>query len=141
MLEVLYGTSRHDYQLKTIGIMNASIKLIAAIAAMNAAGFTINAETLQPVTSGYAVAIRDTQNSFGDAGIANVLKAVKAGKANAIGGWYDDQSGLYYYDATLVVNDLEKAIQLGIENDQLAIFDLNTMTEIRIKDSINTAAA
>ena len=29
--------------------MNASIKLIAAIAAMNAAGFTINAETLQPV--------------------------------------------------------------------------------------------
>lgn len=31
--------------------MNASIKLIAAIAAMNAAGFTINAETLQPVTS------------------------------------------------------------------------------------------
>lgn len=122
--------------------MNASIKLIAAIAAMNAAGFTINAETLQPVTSsGYAVAIRDTQNSFGNAGIANVLKAVKAGKANAIGGWYDDQSGLYYYDATLVVNDLEKAIQLGIENEQLAIFDLNTMTEIRIKDSINTAAA
>lgn len=45
--------------------MNTSIKLIAAIAAMNAAGFTINAETLQPVTSGYAVAIRDTQNSFG----------------------------------------------------------------------------
>lgn len=27
--------------------MNASIKLIAAIAAMNAAGFTINAETLR----------------------------------------------------------------------------------------------
>lgn len=121
--------------------MNTSIKLIAAIAAMNAAGFTINAETLQPVTSGYAVAIRDTQNSFGNAGIANVLKAVKAGKANAIGGWYDDQSGLYYYDATLVVNDREKAIQLGIENDQLAIFDLNTMTEIRIKDSINANVA
>ena len=57
--------------------MNASIKLIAAIAAMNAAGFTINAETLQPVTSGYAVAIRDTQNSFGESGIASVLEAIK----------------------------------------------------------------
>lgn len=121
--------------------MNATIKTIAAIAAMNAAGFTINAETLQPVTSGYAVAIRETQNSFGNAGIASVLDVVKAGKANAIGGWYDEQSGLYYYDATLVVNNLEQAIRLGIENDQLAIFDLNTMTEIRLKDSINSNVA
>mgnify|MGYP000844353091 CR=1 FL=1 len=121
--------------------MNATIKTIAAIAAMNLAGFTINAETLQPVTSGYAVAIRDTQNSFGESGIASVLEAIKSGKANAIGGWYDDQSGLYYYDATVIVEDREKAIQLGIENDQLAIFDLNTMTEIRIKDSINAKAA
>lgn len=121
--------------------MNATIKTIAAIAAMNAAGFTINAETLQPVTSGYAVAIRETQNSFGDNGIASVLEAVKAGKANAIGGWYDDQSGLYYYDATLVIEDRETAIQIGIENDQLAIFDLNTMQEIRIKDSINVNVA
>ncbi len=121
--------------------MNATIKTIAAIAVMNAAGFTINAETLQPVTSGYAVAIRETQNSFGNAGIANVLDMVKAGKANAIGGWYDDQSRLYYYDATIVVNDLEQAIRLGIENDQLAIFDLNTMTEIRLKDSLNINVA
>ena len=121
--------------------MNATIKLIAAIAAMNAAGFTINEETLQPVTSGYAVAIRDTQNSFGESGIATVLKAVSDGKANAIGGWYDEQSGLYYYDAILVVSDLEQAIRLGVENGQLAIFDLNTMKEIRLKDSISKNVA
>lgn len=120
--------------------MKATIKTIAAIAAMNAAGFTINAETLQPVTSGYAVAIRETQNSFGNEGIASVLDAIKAGKANAIGGWYDEQSGLYYYDATLIVHDREQAIRLGIENDQLAIFDLNTMQEIRLQDSMNNVA-
>lgn len=114
---------------------NATIKVIAAIAAMNASGFTINAENLQPVTSGYAVAIRETQNSFGESGIRKVLDAVNSGNANAIGGWYDEQSGLYYYDATMVVQDKEQAIRLGLENDQLAIFDLNRMQEIRLKDS------
>ena len=39
--------------------MKTTVKLIAAIAAMNPLGFTINAQTLQPVTSGYAVAFRE----------------------------------------------------------------------------------
>lgn len=121
--------------------MKATIKTIAAIAAMNTAGFTVNAETLQPITSGYAVAIQETQNSFGNEGIATVLSAVQQGKANAIGGWYDEQSGLYYYDATMVVYSREEAIKLGIKNKQLAIFDLNTMSEIRIQNSCDIKAA
>ena len=120
--------------------MKTTVKLIAAIAAMNVSGFTIDAQTLQPVTGGYAVAIKETQNNFGNEGIKRVLEAVKSGKANAIGGWYDDQTGLYYYDATLVVSDLETAIRLGIANDQLAIFDLNRMEEIRLQDSIKIGA-
>ena len=39
--------------------MKTTVKIIAAIAAMNASGFTIDAQTLQPVTSGYAVADLD----------------------------------------------------------------------------------
>lgn len=120
--------------------MKTTVKLIAAIAAMNPLGFTINAQTLQPVTSGYAVAIKETQNSFGNEGIKNVLNAVNSGRANAIGGWYDDQTGLYYYDATMVVSDIETAIRLGIENDQLAVFDLNRMEEIRLQDSMKHVA-
>ena len=120
--------------------MKTTVKLIAAIAAMNASGFTIDAQTLQPVTGGYAVAIKETQNSFGNEGIKNVLEAVSKGKANAIGGWYDEQTGLYYYDATLVVPDIETAIRLGIENEQLAIFGLNRMEEIRLQGSMRHVA-
>ena len=41
---------------------------LATIAAANPAGFTVNAQTLQPVTSGYVVAVKGTQNSFGSCG-------------------------------------------------------------------------
>lgn len=121
--------------------MKATVKMIAAIAALNPAGFTIDANSMNPINEGYAVAISDTQNSFGTTGIKNVLKAIESGKANAIGGWYDEQSGLYYYDATLVVKDLDQAIRIGLENNQLAIFDLNNLQEIRLQESETTVAA
>lgn len=38
---------------------------LATIAINNKDGFTVNAANLQPVTKGYAVAVADTQNSFG----------------------------------------------------------------------------
>ena len=44
---------------------NFVISSVAAIAALNPEGFTVNAANLQPVTSGYAVALNCTQNSFG----------------------------------------------------------------------------
>lgn len=117
-----------------------TISTIAAIAAMNASGFTIDAHTLRPVTTGYAVAITETQNSFGLDGIAAVLRAISAGKANAIGGWYDEQSGLYYYDAVRVYADRAEAIAAAIANDQLALFHLDECEEIRIADSLQATA-
>lgn len=49
---------------------------LAAIAMNNREGFTVNAADLQPVTSGYAVAVADTQNSFAFQNLANVVKYV-----------------------------------------------------------------
>lgn len=49
---------------------------LATIAMNNKDGFTVNAATLQPVKKGYAVAVSDTQNSFGLEGLANVVKYV-----------------------------------------------------------------
>ena len=49
---------------------------LATIAINNKEGFTVNAATLQPVTTGYAVAVAATQNSFGLEGLANVIKYV-----------------------------------------------------------------
>lgn len=121
--------------------MRTTISTIAAIAAMNVSGFTISANTLQSINEGYAVAIAETQNSFGLDGIVNVLCAISEGKANAIGGWYDNQTGLYYYDAVMVYSDYDAACQAAIVNEQLAFFDLKKCEEIRLQDSLNVIVA
>ena len=106
---------------------------LAAIAINNKEGFTVNAATLQPVTTGYAVAVADTQNSFGVEGLANVVKYVSEHpEVNAFGGWYNSENNIYYFDATVVVNDLKTAMDLGRANKQIAIFDLANMREIRL---------
>lgn len=117
---------------------NLLIKEVAAIAAMNPSGFTVDAATLQPVATGYAVAMKQTQNSFGVEGlkkVANTIEELQAsgnqnGRALAFGGWYDSESGLYYYDATVIYQDRGKAIEAGRVNEQIAIFDLSNLEEI-----------
>lgn len=106
---------------------------LAAIATTNKEGYTVNAATLQPVTAGYAVAVADTQDSFGLKGLANVVKYVSAHpEVNAFGGWYNSDNNMYYFDATVIVDDLEAAKELGRANKQIAIFDLANLTEIRL---------
>lgn len=114
--------------------MNTTLTIaLANIALVNPDGYTVDARTLQPVTSCYAVAVAATQNSFGPEGLARVIEYVQNHpEVNAFGGWYDSESGQYYYDATIIVDSLEKAIELGRANDQLAIFDLTNCKEIRL---------
>lgn len=119
---------------------NVVISSVAAIAAMSPEGFTVNAANLQPVSSGYAVALKRTQNSFGAEGlakVANVIEELQAsgnlsGHTLAFGGWYDSESGLYYYDATVIFQDREEAIEAARANEQIAIFDLANLKEIRL---------
>ena len=119
---------------------NLVISTVAAIAAMNPEGFTVNAATLQPVTKGFAVAMKQTQNSFGAEGLAKVANVIEElqnsgemnGRTLAFGGWYDAESGLYYYDATVIFEDRAEAIEAGRANDQIAIFDLANLEEIRL---------
>lgn len=119
---------------------NVVISSVAAIAAMSPEGFTVNAANLQPITTGFAVALKRTQNSFGAEGlakVANVIEELQAsgnlsGRTLAFGGWYDLESGLYYYDATVIFSDREKAIEAGRANEQIAIFDLANLEEIRL---------
>lgn len=109
------------------------IAALAAIANANKDGYTVNAATLQPVTTGYAVAVADTQNSFGAEGLTKVVKYVQDHpEVNAFGGWYNCENGQYYYDATIIVEDLAKAKDLGRANKQIAIFDLANCKEIRL---------
>ena len=106
---------------------------LAAIAMANKEGFTVNAANLQPVKSGYAVAVAGTQNSFGFVGLANVVKYVSEHpEINAFGGWYNSDNNMFYYDATVIVDDLATAKELGRINNQIAIFDLANLEEIRL---------
>lgn len=106
---------------------------LAAIAINNKEGFTVNAATLQPVTTGYAVAVADTQNSFGLEGLANVIKYVdEHPEINAFGGWYNSENKMYYFDATVIVEDLAAAIELGRMHKQIAIYDLTNKLPIEL---------
>lgn len=105
-----------------------------AIAAINPDGFTVDAKTLQPITSGYAVAVAETQNSFGSAGLKNVINIVTSNpKINAFGGWYNNENKQFYWDGTMIIQDLNTAIRLARANGQLAIFHIDTLTEISTK--------
>ena len=54
-------------------------------------------------------------------------------KANAnLGAWYNSEDGKTYLDTSYRFETLEEAIAFGKANNQLAIFDLNTFTEIRL---------
>ena len=104
---------------------------LANIAIANKDGYTVNAATLQPVKFGYAVAVADTQNSFGLEGLANVVKYVEEHpEINAFGGWYNSENGKFYFDATIIVDDLNQAVELGRVNKQIAIFDLKNSLPI-----------
>lgn len=110
-----------------------SFELLQSIAAMNPEGFTVNKETFEPVLSGYSVAVKETQNSFGNYGAARVVAyANKHQEVTALGGWRDSETGLYYYDCVIICETLEEALDLGRANSQIAIFDLNNMVEIRL---------
>lgn len=107
---------------------------LLAISAANPLGFTVNAETLAPVTSGYAVAVAGTQNSFGREGLARVIDyARKHEEINAFGGWMDSETGLYYFDAVVIYRDIEAANRAARLNGQIAFFDLSNLHEIRVK--------
>lgn len=62
------------------------------LAKENPLGFTVNKKTFKPITKGYAIAVIETQDSFGTEGLVNVvlhadkhayIDAIGAGKTNA----------------------------------------------------------
>ena len=45
---------------------------------------------------------------------------------------FTHESNKFYFDATVIGDDLETALILGRRNNQIAIFDLENMEEIRL---------
>ena len=101
-------------------------------------GFTLNINTLQPVQTGYVVSYKDTQNSFSVNDLESVVNHALS-HDGVVGGWYNNEDGRYYFDSNKVFTNLYDAIEFGIENEQIAIFNLDNLQEIRLNNQSLTA--
>lgn len=104
----------------------------------NNGGVTLNIDGTEfKANNGYMVSLKDTEVIVSAGTIDEELKryffdlAGKAGDDHKIGYWLDN--GRIYIDISVHVGDLDEAMRLAIENDQLAIFDLGNLETIRVK--------
>lgn len=106
------------------------IRQILEIAKNNPFGFTINLKDMSTVKNGYIVAYLETQNTFED----NIEKVIKHSLSHdkIIGGWLNEENKKFYFDSCKVFKDKNEAIKFGIENKQIAIFDLTNLKEIKL---------
>ena len=107
--------------------MKDLIEAIKEIAKKNPEGFTISIKDLSHVKRGWVVAMKETQNNFGDKGLIEVLEIAQK-TSHIMGEWKEGK--LFYYDAVWVIEEKEEAIQIGMENEQIAIYNIETATLI-----------
>lgn len=106
-------------------------QMIKQIAETNKEGFTVSLLDFRTPKKGYCVAMKMTQDSFGDEGLKRVIE-VAMQSTYVLGGWYDRESKQFYYDCVMIVDDLPTALELGRANEQLAIFDLTNANVIEL---------
>jgi hypothetical protein len=86
-------------------------------------GFTVYTTNLEPVKNGWVVAMKETQNSFGLSGLQRALE-VAINTSQVIGGWKEQER--FYWDAVLIFENEQDATNAGIENEQIAIYNIET---------------
>ena len=101
------------------------------VAKKNPDGFTIELTTLTNVTHGISVAYLETQDCFGEDGLIKVINHSKSHN-NIVGGWLNEDNNKYYFDSIKVFEDLDKAIEFGKQEKQIAIFDLTNLKLIKL---------
>ena len=93
-------------------------------------GFTVDLQG-NHITTGFAVARLETQNSHGEQGAARVLAYATENNCY-IGGWLDTETNKYYFDAVDVYTSESQAIAIAIKREQIAVYDLEEDEEIRL---------
>ena len=84
-------------------------------------------------TEGIAVSYAATQNSHSRDQLDKVVSHALQHEGY-VGGWYNSEDGLYYFDSTKLFpeNDLKGALLFGKENGQNSVSILSTYTDIPI---------
>ena len=111
--------------------MEQLFKAILAIAKENPDGFTVDLTTLKKITKGISVAYLETQDSFGEEGLKRVLNHALVHEKK-IGGWLNEENGMFYFDSIRIFTNLEEAKRFGRENNQIAIFDISHLRLIKL---------
>lgn len=94
-------------------------------------GFTLDLKTGEHIKKGFAVAIthniplNDIKTLFNTIKINSTLK-------KAVGGWVDSNTKAYYLDFVLITTTQEEALYLARVFNQIAIFDLKNLKEVRL---------
>lgn len=96
-------------------------------------GFTFDPFAGRILTRGYVVASAHTQDCFGKVGLFRVIKFCFAHRTFCVGGWRNED-GLMQFDASMVYENIDDAINAAIMNRQRAIFNLYTGREIAARD-------
>lgn len=104
---------------------------IKEVAKKNPYGFTVELPTIKEVKRGYVVAYLETQNSFDDDGLEKVIKHA-LNHSKTVGGWLNEENGKYYFDSCQIFTDRDEAIRFGIENKQIAIFNIEDLETIKL---------
>ena len=100
-------------------------------------GFTIDIRTMTEPTEGIAVSYAATQNCHSRDQLDKVVSHALQHEGY-VGGWYNSEDGLYYFDSTKLFpeNDLKGALLFGMENGQYSVFILSTYTDIPIDGKV-----
>lgn len=101
-------------------------------------GYSINKQFEQPKT-GYLVSVLDglVYENISSVNVHELSGFIKDNlnkcSLNAFfGGWKDQTTNKVYFDLSKNVSDLNEALQIAKEKNQLAIWDLNENKEIRV---------
>ncbi len=110
-----------------------TVLAISQIAQKNPQGFTVD-HNLRPITNGYSVATKHTQNSFGLTGLAHVVAIglfQNLEGFDGVGGWLNTDNNEYYFDAIKIFNTEAEANFYAWQNEQISFFDLTNGVEIK----------
>ena len=123
-----------NYELKDFNRIMERVNEVRIVAGDHEEGFTYDMATMSYRDSGYAVAYHDTQDSFGVLGLVKAVAHAYNNGNEVVGGWYNKENEQFYFDSIRIFpsTDLQGAIEFGRHQKQIAIFNLDTMEEIRL---------
>ena len=135
-VSVLAACANDDSPVKNEDVTEIADK-VWAFSQSHPDGFTLDIHSMTCPTEGIAVSYAATQDSHSRDQLESVVSHALQ-HDGYVGGWYNSDNGLYYFDSTRLFPEdaLAAAIQFGKENGQHSVFILSTSTDIPLAGKV-----